>query len=64
LDWHDHVVCDASAIRITEPDNLCADPSKAADELGWRTETTFTELVTMMVEADLAWASVEDAPPV
>jgi GDPmannose 4,6-dehydratase len=60
LDWHEHVVCDTSVIRIAEADNLCADPSKAAEELGWRAETSFADLVAMMVEADLALASAED----
>ena len=60
LDWHEYVVCDTSVIRIAESDNLCADSSKAADELGWRAETSFADLVTMMVEADLALASAEE----
>jgi GDPmannose 4,6-dehydratase len=64
LDWHEHVVCDTSVIRIVEADNLRADPSRAAEELGWRAGTSFADLVTMMVEADLALAHAEDDSPV
>jgi GDPmannose 4,6-dehydratase len=53
LDWRDHVVCDAAFIRPAEVDQLCADASKARKRLGWQPETSFEELVTMMVESDL-----------
>jgi len=53
LDWRDHVVTDAAFIRPAEVDQLCADPSRARDELGWAATMGFEELVTMMVEADL-----------
>jgi GDPmannose 4,6-dehydratase len=52
LDWRDHVVTDAAFIRPAEVDQLCANPAKAASELGWQTEIGFEELVAMMVEAD------------
>ncbi len=57
LDWRDHVVCDAAYVRPAEVDHLCADPSKAAKELGWEPSVGFDELVTMMVESDLAQLS-------
>jgi GDPmannose 4,6-dehydratase len=57
LDWRDHVVCDAAYVRPAEVDQLCADPSKAAKELGWEPTVGFRELVTMMVESDLALLS-------
>jgi GDPmannose 4,6-dehydratase len=53
LDWHDHVVTDAAFIRPAEVDRLCADPSKARDELGWEPKIGFEELVSMMVDADM-----------
>ena len=53
LNWRDHVVCDAAFIRPAEVDQLCADASKARQKLGWEPETTFDELVAMMVESDL-----------
>jgi GDPmannose 4,6-dehydratase len=57
LDWQEHVVCDAGFVRPAEVDHLCADPSKAAKELGWEPTVGFDELVTMMVESDLALLS-------
>jgi GDPmannose 4,6-dehydratase len=53
LDWHDHVVTDAAFIRPAEVDRLCADPSRAREELGWEPKIGFEELVAMMVESDL-----------
>lgn len=53
LNWRDHVVTDAAFIRPAEVDRLCADSSKARDELGWEPKVGFDELVTMMIEADL-----------
>ena len=59
LDWRDHVVCDAAFIRPAEIDHLCADSSKARDQLGWEPKVGFEELVAMMVEADLALLSAD-----
>jgi GDPmannose 4,6-dehydratase len=53
LDWRDHVVTDAAFIRPADVDHLCADPSRAREQLGWEPKIGFEELVTMMVEADL-----------
>ena len=53
LDWRDHVVTDAAFIRPAEVDHLCADPSRARDELGWEPKIGFEELIAMMVDADL-----------
>ena len=53
LDWRDHVTVDAAFVRPAEVDQLCADPSKAAERLGWAPQVGFDELITMMVEADL-----------
>jgi GDPmannose 4,6-dehydratase len=57
LDWRQHVVCDAAYVRPAEVDHLCADASKAAKELAWQPTVGFDELVTMMVESDLALLS-------
>ena len=35
-------------------DLLLADPTRAKEELGWTPTVGFTELITMMVDADLA----------
>ncbi len=54
LDWRKHVVLDPRFIRPAEVDVLIADPRKAQAELGWKPEVSFEQLVTMMVDADLA----------
>ncbi|WP_142002654.1 GDP-mannose 4,6-dehydratase [Amycolatopsis cihanbeyliensis] len=53
LNWQDHVVVDPTLVRPAEVDTLCADPASASEELGWRTTTTFEELIRLMVEEDL-----------
>lgn len=53
LDWKKYVKVDPRFVRPAEVDTLQADPSKAKRELGWVPRTAFTELVRMMVDADL-----------
>lgn len=53
LDPKDFVRVDPALVRPAEVDTLLADPTKAREELGWRTQTPFRELVRIMVEADL-----------
>ncbi len=53
LDWHKHVVQDPTLLRPAEVDLLVGDASKARRVLGWKPEVNFTELVRLMVEADL-----------
>jgi GDPmannose 4,6-dehydratase len=54
LDYHDYVKQDPRFFRPAEVDLLVADPSKAREKLGWEPETSFGQLVAMMVDADLA----------
>jgi GDPmannose 4,6-dehydratase len=54
LDWEDHVVVDQQFFRPAEVDLLIGDPSKATDQLGWKPEVGFEDLIRMMVDADLA----------
>lgn len=54
LDWQKHVVIDPAFIRPAEVDLLIGDPTKAKQKLGWKPEVSFEQLVTMMVDADIA----------
>jgi GDPmannose 4,6-dehydratase len=54
LDYHDYVVLDERFMRPAEVDLLVGDASKAREVLGWEPETSFEDLVRMMVEADMA----------
>jgi GDPmannose 4,6-dehydratase len=53
LGWEDHVVVDDKFMRPAEVDLLIGDASKATKVLGWEPRTSFEELVTMMVDADI-----------
>ena len=53
LDPADFVRVDPALIRPAEVDLLLADPTKAREELGWKAETAFADLVRIMVDADL-----------
>ena len=53
LDWQEHTVEDKKFFRPTEIKELTGDYSLAKRELGWEPQTTFEELIAMMVDADL-----------
>ena len=53
LDYRQYVVSDPKYHRPAEVDLLLADPSKARRELGWTPTVGFTDLVAMMVDADM-----------
>ena len=54
LNYEDHVVVDEQFFRPAEVDLLVGDYGKAKRVLAWEPSTSFKDLVTMMVEADLA----------
>ena len=54
LRWEDHVVIDEQFFRPAEVDLLIGNPAKAQQQLGWKPEVGFEDLVRMMVEADLS----------
>jgi GDPmannose 4,6-dehydratase len=54
LAWEDHVTLDEKFMRPAEVDLLIGDATKARETLGWEPKTSFEDLVTMMVDADLA----------
>jgi len=61
LKWQDHVKIDQKYFRPTEVDLLIGDASKAKKQLGWEPKTSFSELVQLMVVADMADITSEGA---
>ena len=59
LDWREHVEIDPRYHRPLEVDLLVGDPFKAREKLGWESRVRFTELVSLMTEADLVLAERE-----
>jgi GDPmannose 4,6-dehydratase len=53
LDWQKYVRRDPALLRPAEVEHLLGDASKARAELGWAPSVNFTQLVEMMVDADL-----------
>ena len=53
LDWEEFVRIDPAYYRPTEVEHLHADPALAMEQLGWKPEIGFGQLVRGMVEHDL-----------
>lgn len=53
LDWADYVQIDPRYFRPTEVDYLLANPQRAHDAFGWSPKVCFSDLVRIMVDADL-----------
>lgn len=66
LDWRDYVEIDTKYFRPSEVDSLLGDASKARHKLGWEPKTSFNQLISLMVKADMKLAQRErllaDAP--
>jgi GDPmannose 4,6-dehydratase len=54
LDYRSYVEIDPALLRPAEVNHLCGDYSKAARELDWKPKTSFEQLISMMVDADMA----------
>jgi GDPmannose 4,6-dehydratase len=54
LDWQKYVRIDPSFLRPAEVDHLIGDAAKARRQLSWEPSVSFAQLVSMMVDADLA----------
>jgi GDPmannose 4,6-dehydratase len=54
LDYKEYVVVDERFYRPAEVDLLISDPTKARTQLKWDPAVSFKELVTMMVDSDVA----------
>ncbi len=59
LDWNQYVTVNPKFFRPAEVDYLLCDPSKARQEIGWKSEISFEALVEDMVRSDMAAAGLE-----
>ena len=59
LNYEDHVEIDPRYYRPAEVDLLLGDSTKAYEQLGWKPQTSFDQLVEMMVKKDLGGAQQE-----
>ena len=59
LNYEDHVKIDPRYYRPAEVDLLLGDSTKAYEQLGWKPQTSFDQLVEMMVKKDLGVAQQE-----
>ena len=62
LNYEDYVVQDQRFFRPAEVDLLIGDSSRARSALGWKPAVAFPDLVSMMVDADLALLKGELRP--
>ena len=53
LDYVEYVKIDSTFYRPAEVESLCGNPAKAQTMLGWKPETSWEELIDMMVDADI-----------
>ena len=59
LDWNEYVGFDKKYERPAEVDLLIGNPQKAKKQLGWEPQTTFKDLVALMVDEDMKLAQRE-----
>lgn len=59
LDYKEYVDIDKKYFRPTEVDILLGDASKARKDLNWTPKVSFTQLIDMMIEADIEIARKE-----
>ena len=59
LDYEKYIQSSQKYFRPNEVDYLLGDPSKIKKELGWKNETSFDDLVKMMVDSDINLAKKE-----
>ena len=53
MDYRDYVIQDPAFIRPAEVELLVGNPSKAREKLGWETQTSYEDLVKLMVDAEV-----------
>jgi GDPmannose 4,6-dehydratase len=54
LNWQDHVVSDPALVRPLETGQTLADASKARNVLNWKPTVSFEQMVSKMVDAQIA----------
>ena len=59
LNWEEYVITSEKYSRPNEVHHLLGDASKAKKELNWKLETSFKDLVKLMVQSDLELAEKE-----
>lgn len=59
LDWGNYIKIDQRYFRLTEVDELVADPTNVREKLGWNPKIQFKELVKIMVDADMRAVGLE-----
>ena len=53
FDYQDYVKIDSSLLRAGDPTNIVSDPMLIYDNLGWKTEVTFQDMLTKIIEFKL-----------
>jgi len=53
LDYREYMASDSGLMRRNEVDSLLGDASKARRELGWKPETSFEQMIELMVKVDM-----------
>jgi GDPmannose 4,6-dehydratase len=52
-DFERYVTIDPAFVRPAEVDHLIGDPTKAANDLHWKPQTSFQQLIKLMTQADI-----------
>jgi GDPmannose 4,6-dehydratase len=55
LDYRNYIIEDPAFLRPAEVELLVGNPSKAKEKMGWKTQTSFEELIKLMVDAEVGF---------
>ncbi len=55
LDYRNYIIEDSAFLRPAEVELLVGNPSKAKEKMGWETQTSFEELIKLMVDAEVGF---------
>ena len=62
LDYREHVVVEPKFFRPTEEVELCGNPAKITERLGWSRTKSFREIVELMTDCELGLYSEKQLP--